>query len=185
MITDGDGSTSHERIVGCDKNILFWRYKNRWKCPQVSLKKSAAVTQTVGGCLAALSACRNVNCCFPLQIYCQHLQNMSDIKMNVHNRWRAEFLQCTLFFLSHSVFQRRQRKNATIIDTNNYQIPTPFRKNRLAVAVWTYSVAVSWFRVCVLRRIRPLWSSKGESFSETLLTMSDVVKCDGPGYQMF
>ena len=50
------------------------------------------------------------------------------------------------------------------------------------------SVAVSQFRVCVLSRTRPLWSLKAESFRETSLTSSAVVKCDGrafaasPGY---
>ena len=47
-----------------------------------------------------------------------------------------------------------------------------------------YIQAESQFRVCVLWRTRPLWSVKA-SPSETLLTWSAVVKCDGLAFGAF
>ena len=47
-----------------------------------------------------------------------------------------------------------------------------------------YIQAESQFRVCVLWRTRPLWSVKA-SPSETLLTWSAVVKCDGLDFGAF
>ena len=47
------------------------------------------------------------------------------------------------------------------------------------------SASNSHFRVCILRRTRPLQSSKAKSFRETLLTTSAVVKCDGLAFGAF
>ena len=48
-----------------------------------------------------------------------------------------------------------------------------------------WSFAVSQFRVYILRRTQPLQSLKVESFRETLLTASAVVKCDGLAFGAF
>ena len=45
--------------------------------------------------------------------------------------------------------------------------------------------AVSQFRVCILWRIQSSRSSEAESFRETLLTSSVVVKCDGLAFGAF
>ena len=50
--------------------------------------------------------------------------------------------------------------------------------NLQVVEAEVFILVVSQFRVCILWRTRPLWSSKA-SPSETLLTSSAVVKCDG------
>ena len=44
---------------------------------------------------------------------------------------------------------------------------------------------MSQFRVCILWRTRPLSVFKGESFRETLLTSSAIVKCDGLAFGAF